>query len=97
MDYRKLIEGLLGDDERVAVFGTTGRYYENYVIVPVGDIRRIDLAGCIEDTLHRMHDGGMTDEEIYAVLGAEKTDDWSDEDYYIDLDYVIKGQIIWVQ
>lgn len=88
------------EDERVASFVTDKNYYvKRFFIIPKSpDIDYIDIAGCIEDTLHRLIDADMDDEGIFEVLGAEKiTEDNpfdEDEDYYVDLDYFIKGHLL---
>lgn len=60
-------------------------------------LSRLDLSGCIEDTLHRLLESDSKKEEIYAILGAEpddtngSLDDDGTDTYYIDRGYVIHG------
>lgn len=67
-----------------------------YCIGPkVNDVNRIDVSGCIEDTLHRMLEAKDDENYIYAILKAMKTASLPEEPedfcstYYIDLGYVI--------
>lgn len=65
-----------------------------YMIGPkVDDVaRKLDVSGCIEDTLHRMIDKKCSEDDILDTMGAKKLkeqDYEEDSDYYIDLDYVI--------
>lgn len=70
-----------------------------YVIGPeTDDIEHVlDIAGCIEETLHSLLDEAANEEEaediVKEILDADKllTSDYDDEngDYYIDRDYVI--------
>lgn len=54
--------------------------------------RNLDITKCIEETLHRMLDAGCSDGEISEILDASTTNNYDiddENDYYIDLDYVI--------
>lgn len=66
---------------------------EIYVIGPdVQDIgRQLDLAGCIEDTLHRLLDSDAGEDGVFLVLSAEQVQECAEEegDYWIDLGYAI--------
>lgn len=91
---------LVNEDEEIAYFTTDANYYvkRSFIIPKTPDIDYLDIAGCIEDTLHRLIEIGMSDEGIFEMLGAEKiTEDNpfnEEEDYYIDLDYFIKGHLL---
>ena len=62
-------------------------------------LEHADILGCIEDTLHRLIDIGLSDVCICSILGAEKPPE--DEPDYdanefieIDLSYGIFGELI---
>lgn len=86
--------------EGIASFITDKDYYvKRFFIIPKSpDIGFIDIAEWIEETLHRLIDAGVVDEGIFEMLGAEKIAEDNpfdeDEDYYIDLDYFIKGHLL---
>lgn len=89
------LKKLLGWDEAVY---EVGRMTDQpiFVIAPATDNidRDLNVTGAIEGTLHCMLDNGMSDEDIYEILRAEKVEpetETEDEDYYIDLDYVIRS------
>lgn len=94
---------LIGKDEKAVGFRIVdkfghdgGRIYE--FIGPEDMDERGDIAGAIEDTLHKMLDAGFNEEDIEIYLGAVKSnridsDLNSDDVIYIDLDYVIPGHV----
>lgn len=92
-------DDIVHEDERLASFVTDSNVYVlHYFIIPKDtDIDHADIAGCIEDTLHRLIDAGKDDLYIADMLGAVKiTEDnpYNEEkDTYIDLDYFIKGHL----
>lgn len=67
-----------------------------YSMVVPGDwpVEHLDLGACLENTLHRMVETGMSDAEIERELGAVRRDAWDEDDTYIDLGYVIPGSIM---
>ena len=102
---RKKYLGLLNvaSDEAIGSYAFTGDYDEYNLIIPKGQsIERIDIAGCLEQTLHRIIDNGGTEMDIRSILGARKRDSLNMEDYEedeltdIDLGYVLPGMLLYV-
>lgn len=97
------LENLLENGEDVAVFGCANSYFEYKCIIPSDkDIKYLDISACLEDTLHRLVDAGASDEEISAILNAEKEEiidkDFNPEDEWISLDlgYYIPSGILFI-
>lgn len=90
----EILKGLLGEDETIYEIVRCAAA-PVYVIGPVvEDIsRQLDIAGCIEDTLHRMLDAKCTDEQISEVMNTSKIDGdyffFDGSMHYIDLGYII--------
>ena len=105
MDTLKWLRSVLHEDEAIAEFTVTGVYQPGYCIIPAGiPTEYLDIAGCIEETLHRIIEAddqsgvpsnAVKDETIRSVLLADKEED-EDENgsLEIDLGYRIHGQII---
>lgn len=92
-----LLKRLSGEDEAIATFSHTGSYCLYQMIIPTDKpFEHLDLAACLEDTLHRLLDDGQSDDVIASVLGArqESADDAEDEVTYIDLGYIIPGLLM---
>ena len=94
-----ILKDLLQDGEVIANYGTTGSYSTfNCIISEESD----DIAGALEDTLHRIIESGNED-ELYSIMGAfipteEEIQELEEFDEYvsIDLGYVLGGLItIW--
>lgn len=95
MEERKIsIEDLLGEDEAVFEF-SLGYDPRRFSMIgpcrPDGTAATSDVAGCVEDTLHRILDEGGTEEDVRSILGARgKNEEDDDEDLFeIDLGYVL--------
>ena len=102
------LEKLLMSDERVIDYTTSEAPhcnfgYMKYHMIASKDapIERQDVAGCIEETLHRLLENGATDDEIESITGMVQPNDPDAEylDGYLDVDlgYVLPGQILWIQ
>ena len=108
MDTVEWLKALLNEDEAVAEFTVAGMYQPGYCIIPAGiQAEHLDIAGCIEETLHRIIEAddqsgvpsdAVTDETIRSVLLADKKED-EDENGSIELDlgYRIHGPITTVK
>ena len=77
-------------------------YDEYSFIIPKDQsIDRIDIAGCIKETLHRILNNGGTETDIRSILGARKRDSLNmevfeeDELTDIDLGYVLPGMLLY--
>jgi len=109
LEYRKQAFDVLkkecAEDEQIVAFHSSDKPYTVYhFIAPKEDLSRVDLAGCIEDTLHRLLDADCDDEMIAYLMNAVQETECEQEEYpdefiSIDLGYVIPGQImnVWVQ
>ena len=105
MDNLEWLRSVLHEDEAIAEFTVTGMYQPGYCIIPAGiPTEYIDIAGCIEETLHRIMEADdqsgvpsnvVNDETIRSVLLADKEED-EDENgsLEIDLGYRIHGLIM---
>jgi len=99
------IASLLGENEGIAYYLTTESPVFNCgckmqkVIVPNDiSIDRLDISGCLEDTLHRMIDAGWDDEKIFSVTGMRKVTneeiDGDVENISVDLGYILPGSLL---
>lgn len=94
IDIIDVLKGLLSEDETIYEIVRCAAS-PVYIIGPVVDDieRKLDLGGCIEDTLHRMLDAKYGDELILEALHASNVTKIGEEidggTYYIDLGYVI--------
>lgn len=89
----EILRPLLEEDETIYLVGRCQAMPICIIGPYVDDIgRKLDISGCIEETLHRMIENGCSDEEIRIVLDAQKGNvyDIEDGDYYIDLYYIIR-------
>lgn len=105
MNNCEWLKSLLNEDEAIAEFTVTEMYQPGYCIIPAGiPTEYIDIAGCIEETLHRIMEADdqsgvpsnvVNDETISSVLLADKEED-EDENgsLEIDLGYRIHGLIM---
>ena len=105
MDNLEWLRSVLHEDEAIAEFTVTGMYQPGYCIIPAGiPTEYIDIAGCIEETLHRIMEAddqsgvpsnAVNNETIRSVLLADTEED-EDENgsLEIDLGYRIHGQIV---
>ena len=109
MEIKNLKELLL-DDEALAEFTVPGMYRTGYCIIPADvSTEHLDIAGCLEETLHRLIDtrnehaedpsyffSDITEEDlIYQVLMADQEEAGEDEEATeIDLGYRIHGPLI---
>ena len=100
------IRDLMEDEEMLVRFNTTSSYCNYYFIARDKDISSIDIAGAIEDTLHRIIEAsneedaedniawilGAVNEETLTAEEVEEMEEHS-EYIYIDLGYIIDGLI----
>lgn len=94
-----ILSGIMDrEDETLVAFTHTGNVYTPYhFIMRKGPLERADIAGSIEDTLHRLLDNGNSDEDIQYILGAVRDDNSGEEDEektVIDLGYAIPGLLL---
>lgn len=105
MDNLEWLKSVLCVDEAVAEFTVAGMYQPGYCIIPAGiPTEYLDIAGCLEETLHRIIEAddqsgvpsnAVKDETIRSVLLADKEDgEDENEALEIDLGYRIHGQIM---
>lgn len=102
MDGKSILKQLKEDDERIGKFvtddGGTGYYIiPNYM---TDTIDHIDLATCLEYTLHELITAGYDDLDIAEILHAkqvENADELFDDGICIDLGYVIANLIVGVE
>lgn len=111
LSAEEIIRLFLSDDETIAEYTVGGEYVPGYCIVPADkDLMRIDLNGCLEDTLHRLleekneHselDNLSPDDVVRMVMLADQDtgpdDDEIEENYGsldIDLGYRLHGPIL---
>ena len=93
-DIIDVLKGLLSEDETIYEIVRCAAS-PVYIIGPVVDDieRKLDLGGCIENTLHRMLDAECGDELILEALHAANVTEIGEEidsgTYYIDLGYII--------
>ena len=101
---KKKYLGLLNisSDEAIGTYAFTGDHDEYNLIIPKGQsIDRIDIAGCIEETLHRILNNGGNETDIRSILGARKRDSLNMEEFEedeltdIDLGYVLPGMLLY--
>lgn len=92
-----LFTDLLFEDETLASYTLTGVYHEFHCFTAKNGT---DIAGAIEDTLHRLLDAGCSKEDICFHMGAvipseEEQRELEEYDEYIniDLNYVLPGLI----
>jgi hypothetical protein len=110
LSAEEIIRLFLSDDETIAEYTVGGEYVPGYCIVPADkDIMRIDLGGCLENTLHRLleekneHpelDSLSPDDVVRMVMLADQDTDSDDDDeeddrsFDIDLGYRLHGPIL---
>lgn len=111
LSAEEIIRLFLFDDETVAEYTVGGEYVPGYCIVPADkDLLRIDLNGCLENTLHHLleekdeHpelDSLSSDDVVRMVMladqDADPDDDEIEENYGsldIDLGYRLHGPIL---
>ncbi len=98
----EILQEIRQEDEGIACFTTANNPYNQwFFLVPQGvEKERLNISGCIEETLHRLIDNDYTDDEIYFVLGTKRVDTLEEADdeevTYIDLDYVIPDLLMTV-
>lgn len=83
------VAALLMPGECVAQIYIEGEYFPREIIIPIDSD---DVAGALEETLHRLIDNGIDP----AIMGVSKLSEDTDPDRwtYIDLDYGIEGHIL---
>lgn len=108
LSAEQIIRLFLSDDETIAKYAVADEYVPGYCIIPSDeDLMQIDLAGCLEDTLHRLLeekikypelDDLSPDDVVRMVMLADQDDDENEEDpeyrIYIDLRYRIHGPLL---
>lgn len=74
MLIKKYLELLnIGSDEAIGTYAFTGDYDEYSFIIPKDQsIDRIDIAGCIEETLHRILNNGGKHKAAVSKANAKK-------------------------
>jgi len=96
------LNDLLEPEERIQLFATTCDCYNThgFIISKSVDESRMDIAGAIEETLHRILKAGGTEYDVRNILDAIIPDEETmkeleeyDEYVSIDLGYVIPGLI----
>lgn len=92
---------LTGEGDRIGKFVTADSGVGYFVIPDYyydDDIDYVDIAACIEYTLHELLNAGYTDDEVSNILNVEKDDEYSqDEGISIDLGYCIREQILEIE
>lgn len=90
------------ENEAIGTYAYFGSYREYNMIIPKDEpIGKIDIMGCIEETLHRILDNKGTEDDIRRILGAQKREevdmDIVEENDIIDIDlgYVIPGSLLY--
>lgn len=87
------LKTLLTENEAIYEISRACERSINIIGPQVKDVdRELDIAGCIEKTLYCMLDAGCSAEEISEILDASTINNYDideENDYYIDLDYVI--------
>lgn len=101
---REILESIMSADDAIARYSVEGAYTSFYCLMPYDKTSdRIDISGCMEDTLHRLvddleHHGASIQEveyTVYQVMGArQRTEADGDEVHNIDLGYVLDGQVL---
>ena len=105
MNTLEWLKSVLNEDEAIAEFTVAGMYQPGYCIIPAGvSTEYLDIAGCLEETLHRILEANdqsgvpsnaVKDETIRSVLLADKEDAGDDEEVTeIDLGYRIHGPLM---
>ena len=93
-DIMEVLRGLLSEDETIYEIARCVSA-PIYIIGPVVDDieRKLDVSGCIEDTLHRLLDNKYGEDIISEALSAYLSSTCSEEfdaaTYHIDLGYII--------
>lgn len=92
------LKDLVSDGEVLAEYAISGSYVPYHCIIKRGST---DIAGALEDTLHRILDADGSKEDVFEILGAKipSEEEWRelqefDEFIEIDLGYVIPGLIM---
>lgn len=105
MNTLEWLKSILNEDEAIAEFTVAGMYQPGYCIIPAGvSTEYLDIAGCLEETLHRIIEAtdqsgvpsnAVKEETIRNVLLADKEDAGDDEEVTeIDLGYRIHGPLM---
>lgn len=108
MDNLEWLKSVLNEDEAIAEFTVAGMYQPGYCIIPAGvSTEYLDIAGCLEETLHRILDvedksgvpsKSIKEDTVRSILIADKEVNEEDEDedaiVEIDLGYRIHSPII---
>lgn len=91
-----ILNDLCNEDEVILHYTTSEDCYvlRDFIAPSDKDIRYLDIGGCLEETLHRLIDAKANDEDILFIMGAKKGDAHNDLDTYIDLNYVIPGELL---
>lgn len=95
------LQELLQDQDIIATYHiTTDGWCSRNAII---NKNSTDIAGALEDTLHRLLEAGGTEEDVKRIMGAEilsenekrKLEEFEEfgEYTYIDLDYILPGLI----
>ena len=94
-DNMILLQSLLNEGEVIAEYIVAGSYCVWNCITTPGNT---DIAGALEDTLHRILENGGTEDDVQQIMGAHiPTDDadWMLEDAtYLDLGYLLPGPLL---
>ena len=102
MDLRNFLQ----DGEMVVEFATTespvfntGAVTSQMIASSTIPIDRQDIAGWLEETLHRLKDAGVSDKAIESMTGMKRDEDIPDveDSISIDLGYSIPGQLLWME
>lgn len=91
---------LTGEGDRIGKFVTADSGV-GYFIIPNyydDDIEHVDIAACLEYTLHELLNEGYDDDEVATILNVENDEEYAqDEGISIDLGYCIREQILEIE
>lgn len=111
LSAEEIIRLFLFEDETVAEYTVGGEYVPGYCIVPADkDLLRIDLNGCLENTLYRLLEekdkhpelDNLSPDDVVRMVMLADQNTYSDEDeaekdygsFDIDLGYRLHGPIL---
>lgn len=89
------LKNLLEEDEVIATYGTDYDYQMYHCIAKIGST---DIAGMLEETLHRILDAGGNELDVRCIMGAFIPNESEKEEWTncidIDLSYVLPGTLL---
>ena len=104
----KTLKEIKMENEAIVIFGCTQDYYNGYQLLCdtdlVTDLKKADIGGIIEYTLHRMIESGFSSEDINynSNMYTPSDEEWADleeyEEYtHVDLGYILGGLITYIE